>query len=907
MATVFASVPDNGGLAYRSRIMNLKPARRVWRSSSWIAALVLALPMSSAWAGTAAPPTVRLPSVASPVRYRVELWVDPALETFRGRAEIRVSLKEASDTIWLNGKGLTVEAASLVAAEGAKDALREEASTEGKDFIRLRLPRTLPAGEYEAGLTYTGPIGTKELAGVFRQKEGDDWYAFTQFEPIDARRAFPCFDEPSYKTPWQLTIHAPKGALAVSNAPVVSAADEVGGGRTFVFAPTKPLPSYMVAFGVGPFDVVDAGTAGRGKTPIRMIIPKARGMEARWAVESTGPLLERLEAYFDVPYPYEKLDHLVIPQFGGAMENPGLVTYGARYLLAKNADETIAFRRGYAGICAHETAHMWFGDWVTAAWWDDIWLNEAFATWMASKIVAGWKPEWNEDVERAASRSQAMSADSLVTARRIRQPIATNDDIVNAFDDITYTKGASVIGMFERWLGEEGFRKGVQRYLKAHAWGSATAEDFVTAIAEATKNPAVVSGFHSFLDQPGVPLVTAELACGAGAPKLLLSQKRFLPAGSTGSTAETWQLPVCIRAGETGAPATCTLLTGAAGELPLPGACPDRILANALSGYYRVLYKGDLLAKLLAEDGRHLTAAERVSTLSDTYNLVRSGKLPIASALALVPVFVNDPSRPVVEIARQIASVPINLLVTDGTRPRYQRFVSEAFGVRASALGWARRAGEDDETQLLRPAIVPFAANEGDEPALVAQAMRLARSWLKDRSAVDPLMVSAVLDVAARHGGTDLFQAYVAEAKRTTDRRERSRLFRAMGGFRDPAVIPTALELTLSSDFDARESIDVLWEEASSRETLPRAWAFLTANFDRLAGRMPEDSAAYFPWLASGFSDEARRADVETFFKGRAAKYAGGPRNLAQVLEVIQIRTAFKASQQASFEEFLRR
>ncbi|HEY3350707.1 MAG TPA: M1 family metallopeptidase [Thermoanaerobaculia bacterium] len=853
------------------------------------------------------PPKLRLPAGVAPVRYAAELWLDPAKETFRGSMEIRISLKGESDTLWLNGTELTIESASAVAA-GGKDAIAAEGSAVGADYVRIHFQRNLPPGDYDVTLTYTGRVESKDTQGIFRQKDGADWYAFSHFEAIYARRAFPCFDEPSFKTPWQLTIHAPKGAIAVANTPVVAERSDGEGARAFVFALTKPLPSYLVAFGVGPFDVVPAGTAGRSRTAIRMIVPKGRAADARWAAESTGPILEVLENYFGIPYPYEKLDHLVIPQTVGfgAMENAGLVTYSSGLLLAKPADETIRFRRAYASVCAHETAHQWFGDYVTTAWWDDIWLNEAFATWMGSKIVDRWKPAWSWAVQRAGSRTGAMDQDSLVTARRVRQPIAGNDDIVSAFDGITYQKGAAVIAMFEGWVGEEGFRKGIQHYLKAHAWGAATADDFVAAIAEAAGNREVAPAFRSFLDQPGVPLVTAELQCAAGgAPKLALSQKRFLPTGSTGSTRETWRVPVCARTGDPGAATTCTLLTEATGSLSLPGACPARVLANAGDGYYRVLYKGSLLGKVLADGGRHLTASERISTLADVAALARSGDVPMAAALALVPAFANDPDRPVVESVQRIAAAPRDLLVTDEMRPRYRRFVSDAFGARARALGWAAKKGEDEDTQLLRASLVPFAANEGDEPALVAEAGSLAKAWLKDRKAVDALLVSEVLDVAARHGDVELFQAYLAEARKATDRRERARLLGALGLFRDPSVVPVALKLTLSTEFDARETAGILREGASNRDTRPEAWAFLKANFDSIAARLPRESPARFPMLAAGFSDAEKRADVEAFFKDKAPKFMGGPRYLAQSLEQIQLRAVLKASQQESVNEFL--
>ena len=883
--------------------------KRLARPLAFKGTLLFSLALSVGAVFAAEPPAaprLRLPAGVAPVRYAAELWLDPAKETFKGKMEIRISLKGESDTLWLNGTELTIESASAVAA-GGKDTIAAEGSAAGADYVRIHFRRNLPPGDYDVTLAYSGRVEGKDTQGIFRQKDGADWYAFSHFEAIYARRAFPCFDEPSFKTPWQLTIHAPKGAIAVSNTPVAAERSDGDGARVFVFAPTKPLPSYLVAFGVGPFDVVSAGTAGRNKTAIRMVVPKGRAADARWAAESTGPILDVLENYFGIPYPYEKLDHLVIPQTVGfgAMENAGLVTYSSGLLLAKPADETIRFRRAYASVCAHETAHQWFGDYVTTAWWDDIWLNEAFATWMASKIVDRWKPEWSWAVQRAGSRTGAMDQDSLVTARRIRQPIAGNDDIVSAFDGITYQKGAAVIAMFEGWVGEEGFRKGIQYYLKTHAWGAATADDFVAAIAEATENPAVVPAFRSFLDQPGVPLVTAELLCAGGAPKLLLSQKRFLPTGSTGSTKETWQVPLCARAGDPGAATTCTLLTEPTGSLALPGACPARVLANAGDGYYRVLYKGSLLGKVLADGGKHLTTSERIATLSDVAALARSGDVPMATALALVPAFASDPDRPVVEAVQRIAAAPRDLLVADGMRPRYRRFVSDAFGARAKALGWIPRKGEDEDTQLLRASLVPFAANEGDEPALVAEAGSFAKAWVKDRKAVDPLLVSEVLDVAARHGDVDLFQAYLAEARKATDRRERTRLLVSLGLFRDPSVVPAALKLTLSTEFDARETIGILREETSNRETRPEAWAFLKANFDQIAARLPRESPARFPMLAAGFSDAERRADVEAFFKDKAQRYMGGPRYLAQSLEQIQLRAAFKAAQQESVNEFL--
>jgi aminopeptidase N len=878
---------------------------------SFAAVLLSAFTASFSAAESPAPPDapkLRLPAGTAPLGYAAELWIDPAKDTFKGKMEIEISSKGEESTVWLNAKELKVESAAARRADGG-EPVPAAAAVAGSDFVRISFQRNLPPGSWILSLEYKGRIDLKDTEGLFRQREGDDWYVFSQFESIFARRVFPCFDEPGFKVPWQLTLHVPKSLVAVSNTPIRSETEEAGGTRKVVFERTKPLPSYLIALGVGPFDVVPAGTAGRNHVRIRMIVPKGRGADVRWAVESTRPILELLENYFDTPYPYEKLDHLVIPETVGfgAMENPGLVTYVSTAILAKPSDETIRFRRRYADICAHETAHQWFGDLVTMAWWDDVWLNEAFATWMGSKIIDRWKPEWGSRASRPGTRARAMDADSLVTARRIRQPIESNDDIENAFDSITYQKGSEVLDMFESWVGEETFRKGVHEYLKAHAFGNATAADFVGSIASAAKKPEVNAAFFSFLDQPGLPLVTAELACSGGPPRLFLSQKRFLPTGSTGSTKETWRLPVCARTGEAGTSAVCTLLTEERGTLALPGSCPERVVVNAASaGYYRVLYKGSMLGKVLADSGKHLSTAERVGILTDVAALARTGDVPMATALALVPAFAGDPDRQVVEAVVRVAASPRDLFVSDELRPNYRRFIADTFGARARALGFTSKPGEDEDTKLLRSAVVGLVAEDAEDPALVFEATSLTKKWLADHSAVEPETLPTVLTVAARNGDAELFTAFLTEAKASKDRRERWLLLTALGAFRDPSVQKLALNLTLSRDFDARESLIVLRAATSDRVTREGAWAFLKANFDALAARLPRDSPAGFPQLAAGFSDEAHRADVAAFFKDKALNYTGGPRRLAQSLEQIHLKAALRASQQESVAGFLR-
>ncbi|HMK74091.1 MAG TPA: M1 family metallopeptidase, partial [Myxococcaceae bacterium] len=526
------------------------------------------------------PPGMRLPAGLRPLAQRVELTIVPSSETFQGTTELDVEVASATDVLWLNAKKLTVERASARLGDAE---VRAQVSL-SPERVALRFPQPLPPGRMTLRLAFTGTISGTEDAGIFHQREGGDWYAMTQFEETDARRAFPCFDEPSVKIPWELTLVVPSQLLAVSNTKVASEEPAGPEMKRIRFARTKPLPSYLVAFGVGPYDTVDARPAGMNKVPMRIYAPRGRASEAAYAVRVSPDILETLEAYFGVPYAYEKLDLLVIPLtvHFGAMENAGLVTFASSRLLARPENESLKFQRIFAAIAAHEFAHQWFGDLVTLAWWDDIWLNESFATWAENKALDSWKPSWGIQMDDVRERSYAADRDTLVSARQIRQPIESYDDISNAFDAITYQKGAAVLRMFETYVGEETFRKGVQRYLQTHAYGNATARDFVAAISESSGRD-MWPPFDSFLDRPGVPQITMRLACAPGKPaELRLSQERLLPLGTTGTAAAPWQVPVCARWSSGGKDRqACTLMTGPTATLALDGpSCPAWVIPN---------------------------------------------------------------------------------------------------------------------------------------------------------------------------------------------------------------------------------------------------------------------------------------------------------------------------------------
>jgi alanyl aminopeptidase len=831
------------------------------------------------------PPTLRLPGDVRPSGYRVELTLDPAAPEFTGHIEIDVTLAGPTALLWLNGERLEVDRARAVV--GGDEVALTVAHTGGR-FIGFRPASPLAAGSATLIIDYRGKVDAVDTYGIFHQQEGDRWYLYTQFESTAARRAFPCFDEPAYKVPWQLTLEVPAALEAVSNTPVASSTPTERGTKRVVFEPTPPMPSYLVAFAVGPFEYVDAGKTRTG-TPMRIITTHGRAAEAAWAVQSTGPIVALTEDYFGTPYPYAKLDSIAIPltvNFG-AMENAGLVTYAQNLLLASAADTTVSTRRSYAWVAAHEIAHQWFGDLVTPLWWNDIWLNEAFATWMERDVMLAFEPAWQADAVVADELDSAMYSDSLATARQINQPIVTHDDIESAFDGITYEKGAAVIRMFEHWVGPETFRRGVRAYLKRYAWKNATSRDFLDAIGAAAGKD-VRTPFSTFLDQVGTPLVSFDLRCDKGAPPVLqLSQHRHVPIGSKASRDVVWQVPLCVKfPAANGVRTQCTLLTAPRGELVLDQAdgCPAWIAPNANSiGYYRSKLSPGLHTALLGAGYRALSLPERIDVAADVAALVGSGDLAPGVELDLARTLAREKSRFL--LRRAVSSVgSIEDDVPDAVRARYAAFVRATFGKRARALGWKPRKGESLDDSESRASIVLLVAAVGEDRVLSTEAIKLARAWLKDRAALDPLMRGAVLRAAARAGDAALFDAFLAEAIATKSVRDRRALLTALGSFRQPELAARALAAVLEDDLDIRESTLVLWTIGSDVRNRRLAFDFVVEHFDALVARMPGEASSRLARVAAPQCDPSARADVEALLE-RVKSRPGGPRSAAQSLE----------------------
>ena len=665
------------------------------------------------------PPAMRLGDAVRPLAYDLSLTLDPTQAGYTGRVEIDVEVRRPTSFFWINGNGLQVSSAVLTSAGQRFEA--RAAAAEADQVIGLDFGTAVPAGRARLALDFGGRFATNETRGLFKQQDLGEWYAFTQFESLNARRAFPCFDEPQWKTPWTVALTVRREHTAVGNAPMLSQRELPGGMKQVRFATTQPLPTYLVAFGVGPFDVVEGGVAGMKKTPLRYVVPKGRAADTRYAVQATPRLLELLEAYFGSPYPFDKLDTLVIPitvSFG-AMENPGLITYRAGIVLAPDGLKDERHQQLYSAVAAHEIAHQWFGDLVTPAWWDDIWLNESFATWMSGKIVQQYNPAWEPHTWREHQRQSAFATDRLSSSRQVRQPVDTRDDLANAFDRITYDKGGAVLNMFEAWLGETAFRDGVRRYLKRHAWGNATAQDFFGALGEA--DASLVPAFSSFVLQPGVPIVDFELDCSGGAPAVRLRQQRFLPAAAAPAP-QQWVLPVCMRVDGLDKP-LCTMMREREQRLSLAAArCPAWVLPNpGGTGYY--LSRTDARASAGLRQAP-LGEQEAIALVAEQAMLVGSGAQPLERLLEVAAPLARDP-RAEVAAAAAIALGEVNTAMLGAAQRRQlAAWVREHFGPRAAQLGWLPREGESDAVRKLRATALALVADAGEDAALRREAWR---------------------------------------------------------------------------------------------------------------------------------------------------------------------------------------
>ena len=866
-------------------------------------------------------PKLRLPRLFVPASYAARLAIDPGKTTFDGHIEITGALSTASSVIWLHGRHLAVRRATADggAVVSASPALPGEAAPpkggagliellvtpRGDDLLELTSAAALPPGSYKLALDYSGEVDAINTTGAFVESTDKLTYVFSQFEATYARRVFPCLDEPDSKVPWQLTLDVPKGQIAVSNTAVAHDSD-VGGHRVFEFEPTKPLPAYLVAFGVGPFDVVPGGSTKSG-VPVRIVTLKGHGSEAAYAAKTTAHVLDLLEAKFQIPYPYPKLDILTIPITSGfgAMENAGLVTVGARYVLME-AKPSWARRSTWITGIAHELAHQWFGDLVTTAWWDDIWLNEGFATWMQYKITAQFEPAWHSEADELSIRDGALAADGLTHARQIRQPIVEPGDILNVFDGITYNKGASILNMFETYVGPEVFQRGVTQYLKDRSFGNATSSDFIAAISKASGKD-LAPAFATFLDQPGEPEIMATLTCN-GAPKLELAQRRFVPAGSVAPPAgKPWIIPVCIAFEQDGKRVdTCTLLDAPTGTLALTAkSCPRWIVPNVNGrGYYRVHYTTKQTTALRDEAWALLSNSERRAVFGDVavsamaaprpgFQGAASEKLPLVLALSLVPKMLQGGDASALDAVTNLPGAFDNL-VADDQRAKQQAWYRATFGPAATRLGFVPKETDDLETERSRSVLMGTAGALGRDPELVKQAQALAAHWrdLPESSRTTVLRI-------AIDGDPDRVGHVIEELRTAQKREDRDILISTLALLRDPKSYAAAIDVTLDPALDLRETNTIL-VGATTEATRAIAEAFLRTHGDELEKRLPHDEVSGamhgIVHVFTNACDPKRRDELAAEVTKRFGARPGGAHVVAEAIEQMDQCIATRAA-----------
>jgi cytosol alanyl aminopeptidase len=881
-----------------------------------LAALALGISSFNAVAATPndAAPLGKLPRWAQPLAYQLDFRVDPRQSEYTGSATIDLELKQAADHLWLHGQDLSVSKVTLTDSKNQTHAAQYKVAAQKEGVATVAFGQTLPAGRYRMTLAFSAPFN-QQLEGVYKVSSQGEPYVITQMEAISARYAFPGFDEPSFKTPFTLSLTVPENQVAVANTQQVSEQKLDKGWRKLSFAPTKPLPTYLVAFAVGPWDVVNGpqipATQWRAEaTPLRGITPHGEGERIKPALAQTPAIITALEDYFGFGYPFDKVDLLAAPDFAaGAMENPGLVTF-RDYLMLLDANSPANNVRGSFNVAAHELAHQWFGDTVTMPWWDDIWLNEAFATWMQAKITQQLHPEYRADLELIGGANAAMQSDSLVSVRKIRQPITGNGDIETAFDGITYQKGAAVLNMFERYLGADTFRQGVRTYIKQHQFANATADDLVGALAKASgKDQRFAKAMQSFLDQAGVPLVDTALSWENGKAVLRLKQQRYLPLGSSGDAKRLWGIPVCVRysIANGDAKTQCTLLDQAQGKMVLPGATASSwYMPNAdAAGYYRFNMGHDDLARLTSNLAQ-LPDTEQLA-YADAINAgFGRGDLDAAAVLAAAPRLAESGTREVatalIPTLKWLAKYEAS---SDAQRDRLTELARKMYLPRLQQLGYQRRAGESQDDALLRASLAQFLALDVKLPevrkALLAQgdkALAKNTDGQFDLTAANPDLLRAVLAVTAQEQGTQAIDVLIKALGSTSEPAQRMAILSGLGSATVSANAERARNLALDPRVKVGEMSTLLRasrEEGEGREAL---WKWFTLNHEQLIKRSGETSGSRLPELMAGDSCSQSEADrLSSFFKPLLAELTGADRGLAQTREKTLLCTALREKQ----------
>jgi puromycin-sensitive aminopeptidase len=829
----------------------------------------------------------RLPRTAVPERYELTLHPDLDEAVFSGESRVRLQVNEPVSELVLNAVDLDIQTAELTADAGAR-LVGTVRLDEAEQRAVVGLDGPAPPGVWHLHLTFTGILNDK-LRGFYRStfKDADGTervIATTQFEATDARRAFPCWDEPDLKATFAVTLIVDEALTALSNGALINEHPLGNGKKQLSFAETIPMSTYLVAFVVGPFELTDP-TVVDG-VPLRIAATPGKQRLAGFGAEVAAAALSFYRAYFEIPYPSDKLDHVAIPDFAfGAMENLGCVTYRETALLVDGQAASRVELQRVAEVVAHETAHMWFGDLVTMKWWNGIWLNEAFATFMELLAVDSFKPEWAVWVSFGAGRNAALGTDGLRSTRPVEFPVGRPEEAEAMFDVLTYQKGGAVLRMLEQYLGPEPFRRGIVRYLNDHRYSNTETTDLWDAIEAESGEPARAV-MDSWIYQGGYPVVSASVDDGG---RLTLRQRRFLYAG--GDAGERWQVPIGLRYSAGGAvDHRRVLLAEETATVELPAPLDWVVVNDGAWGFYRVRYEAGLLRRLRTVMGEHLQPLERLTLVSDTWAAVIAGQSPIADWLQLVGLL-GEETDPDVWSA---VIGPLGLLdqvIGDGDRSALQEFVRRVAGPAFARLGWDPVDGEPERTGTLRARLLQALGTLGADPAVRAEAALRHAAYLEDRGALAADLVTAVVTVVTWSGGGQEYETMLEQFRKATTPQDEIRYLYALAATQKSVLLKRTLALCLSAEVRTQDAPYLLASVLASRAGHRLAWPFLTEQWEGLLARFPANSIPRLLEAVAALADAELAPDIHRFLDSHPVPQ--GEQQVAQARERLDVNVAF--------------
>jgi aminopeptidase N len=842
----------------------------------------------------------RLPEVARPENYKLTFTPDVEKATFQGDETISIRVLKPTSEITLNAVDIDFQDVSITSG-GATQKAKVTPQKEN-EMVVLEVEKPLAAGPASIRITYTGILNS-EMRGLYLGKDDHGRkYAASQFEATDARRAFPSFDEPDYKATFDITAVADKDLVAISNQKVLSDAAGPGDKHTVKFATTAKMSSYLAALVVGNFEYIEGEADG---IPIRVYSTPGKKEMGKFALESAQHILTYYDKYFGIKYPYGKLDLIGLPDFSaGAMENTGCITFREVILLIDEQHGSIDLKKEIASVIAHEMAHQWFGDLVTMKWWDDIWLNEGFATWMSSKPVQAWKPEWNFNLDDASQSGNTMNVDSLASTRPIHQAAETPAQIQELFDGIAYGKTAAVLRMLEAYLGEETFRAGVNAYLSQHQYANATADDFWGAQAKSSKKP-IDKIMPTFVKQPGVPILNVKAQCAGDTTKVTLAQQRYFTdrAKFESPGDQLWEIPVCLK-GSAGASAQkCELVAKKEETISLPG-CSTWVLANAnATGYYRAGYQPEMVKALASDAEKKLTPAERISLQADIWASVRVGREPVGDYLAFAQGIQADRNRAVLETTLGRLNYIGQYLVNDADRESFRAWLRQLLAPAFAEVGWEPKPGETDEQKTLRGRLFGSLGHDARDPQVLAQARTIADKFIDDPTSVDRELAGGAFGLAALNGDPAFYDKIMGALKNAKTPEEYYGYLFTLAQFSDPKLLQRTLDFAISPDVRSQDALQLIGSVIQNPVGEKLAWDFVQTHWDAVAKAGGPFASAQVVNATAVFCDAGMRDQVTDFFA--AHKVEAAERTFRQSIERINNCVDLKSRQEPQLSSWL--